>query len=72
MRYTVDSVVKNCLGVEQVISIVTKHFRNYELKTTNSCNFAYANLVILFVTNKGFRLETFLLTFFELHPFGRL
>jgi hypothetical protein len=72
MRYIVDSVIKNFLGLERDISIVTTRFRIYELKKTNSCNFAYENLIILSVTNKGFRLETFVLTFFELHPFGRL
>ena len=72
MRYIVDSVIKNCLGVERDTSIVPTRFRNYELKTTNSFNFAYANLSILGVINKGFPLETFLLTFFDLHPLGRL
>ena len=72
MQYIVDSVIKNCLGVERDISIFTKLFRNYELKTNNSFKFAYANLSILCVINKGFPLETFLLTFFELKPFGRL
>jgi len=72
MRYIVHSVIKNCLGVERDISIVTTRFRIYELKTTNYRNFAFSNLCILCVTNKGFRLETFLLTFFELDTFGRL
>jgi len=64
--------MKNFLGVERYDSFVTTRFRIYELKTTNSCNFAYAKLNILCVTNKGFRLEPFHLRFFELHPFGRL
>jgi len=72
MRYIVDSVIKNFLGVERDISIVTTRFRIYELNTTNSCSFFYANLIILSVIDKGFRLETFLLTFIGLNPFGRL
>jgi len=39
MRYIVDSVIKNCLGLERSISVATTRFRNYELKTTNYCSF---------------------------------
>jgi len=72
MRYIVDSVIKNYLVLERDISFVTTPFRIYELKTINSRNFAFSNLIILCVITKGILLETFLLTFFELHPFGRL